>query len=82
MSLVLKFIAGIPAENNCSCEAGTGRSPDPLIKRSVSEQSHLLSMPLPNSAITKTKRRVKGMYPMLLTSSDMPRLLKAIIIVI
>lgn len=82
MSSVLKFIVGIPAENNSSHEAGTGRSPDHLIKRKVSEQSHLLSMPLPNSAIIKTKRRVKGMYPTLLTGSNLPGLLKAIIIVV
>lgn len=39
MSSVLKLTAGIPAENNSSREAGTGRSPDGLIKRGVSEQS-------------------------------------------
>lgn len=70
------FIAGRTAENNNCCEAGSGTSPDHLIKGRASAQSHQLSMPLPSSAIAQTQR-AKGVYPTLLTSSNLLILLKA-----
>lgn len=70
------FIAGRTAENNNCCEAGSGTSPDHLIKWRASAQSHQLSMPLPSSAIAQTQR-AKGVYPTLLTSSNLLILLKA-----